>query len=106
MLFENGASKVDEIPWANEEETSSVIQKLVANKAFDSILESVSEDPCLYGGVLLLFGKYGNKDVKAKVQAVLKNASRKDWIQALEEQNDILDFIPANPILLRRGLTI
>jgi hypothetical protein len=92
-LFEGGASKVDEIPWRNEEETRSIIEKLVKNRAFDSISDSISEDPCLYGKVLLLFSKYGNEEVKSKITDILENLSRENWIKAFREHNDILDCV-------------
>jgi len=95
-LFEIGASRVDDIPWENDEEVSMIIKRLCKNGAVKRIKENITEKPHLYNRTVYLLKEFGDNHAKSFVKSLLEELNREQWLEALNKNNELLKCIPEN----------
>ncbi|MEO3736432.1 P-loop NTPase fold protein [Shewanella baltica] len=94
VLYAVGANFVDDIPWDNDEQTSSAILKLCQFGAFKEIEDKIKAEPQLYHRTIFLLQNYGDSQIKKFILKLVKSLSREQWLDALKNNNDLLNCIP------------
>tara|TARA_R110000851_G_scaffold29912_1_gene81884 strand:+ start:10265 stop:13606 length:3342 start_codon:yes stop_codon:yes gene_type:complete len=95
-IFSLGAKWVDEIPWASDEETSTMVQKLCKSGAVKNIQSHVEEDPQVYSRTIYLLKEFGDEQAKGFVESLLQKLNREQWFEAINKYNELLHCIPEN----------
>ena len=95
-IFSLGASRVDEISWASDEETSNMVQKLCKNGAVKKIQSNVEKKPQLFSRTIYLLKEFGDEQAKSFVESLLEKLNREQWLEAINKHNELLKCIPEN----------
>jgi len=97
-LFSIGASRVDEISWVDDEETSKMVQKLCKTGAVKSIQDNIEKEPQLYSRTIYLLKEFGDDKAKIFANSLLDKLNREQWLEAINKHNELLKCIPeSNP---------
>lgn len=95
-IFSIGASRVDEITWASDEEASIMVQKLCKSGSVKNIQSHIEEGPQIYSRTIYLLKEFGDEQAKGFVGLLLEKLNREQWLEAISKHNDLLKCIPEN----------
>ncbi|WP_462166715.1 P-loop NTPase fold protein [Pseudoalteromonas sp. GB43] len=95
-IFSIGASRVDEISWASDEETSTMVKQLCKSGAVKNIQSHVKTKPQIYSRTIYLLKEFGDEQAKVFVETLLEKLNREQWFEAINKHNELLKCIPEN----------
>lgn len=93
-LFSLGALYVDDIPWEDEQELASAMEKLCKNRAFYQEKEEIIQNPNIQHKVISYMYMYGDQEAKDFVLELINQLKKEGWLKSLQENNELLSFIP------------